>query len=135
MARGDAVFGRWPVRFSEPGTYLIEVRRWPCEADAPLAGGPASGPVADAQLADRPVRELLYLPGGPIRALPVARVQLKMGSSVQEATVESSDKCITFTTKVDAGLTDIAATPRDESGKTLGSAFDLCVRKSPQTKP
>jgi arylsulfatase A-like enzyme len=134
VASGAAVFGRWPVRFAEAGTYLVEVRRWPREADAPLAGVPASGHVADAQLADRPVRELLYLPGGPIRALPVARVQLKVGSSVQEAAVESSDTCITFTTKVDAGPTDIEATLYDESGKALGSAFYVSVRKSPQTK-
>ena len=134
VASGAAVFGRWPVRFAEAGTYLVEVRRWPREADAPLAGVPASGHVADAQLDDRPVRELLYLPGGPIRALPVARVQLKVGSSVQETAVGSSDKCITFTTKVDAGPTDIEATLYDESGKALGSAFYVSVRKSPQTK-
>ena len=133
--QGGGRFGCWPVRFAAAGTYRVEIRRWPREADAPLAGVPARGHVADAQLDNRPVRELLYLPGGPIRALPVARVQLKVGSSVQEAAVESSDTCITFTTKVDAGPTDIEATLRDESGKAICSAFYVSVRKSPQTKP
>ena len=132
--QGGCRVGRWPVRFAEAGTYLTEVRHWPREADAPLAGVPASGRVADAATCDRPVRELLYLPGGPIRALPVARVQLKVGSSVQEAAVGTGEKCITFTTKVDAGPTDIEATLRDESGKALCSAFYVRVRKSPQTK-
>ena len=85
-----------------------------------------------ASLDERPVRGLLY--GASIRALPVTRAQLKVGASVQEAAVGSSDKCITFTTKVDAGPADIEATLLDESGKAHCSAFYVNVRKSLQTK-
>jgi hypothetical protein len=132
VASGAAAFGRWPVRFAEAGTYLVEVRRWPREADAPLAGVPAGRHPVDAQLNDRPVSGLLY--GGVPRALPVARVRLKIGTSVQEAVVDSKDEFVSFTTKVDAGSADIEASLLDETGEALCSAFYVCVRRSKEAK-
>jgi arylsulfatase A-like enzyme len=132
VASGAAAFGRWPVRFAEAGTYLVEVRRWPREADAPLAGVPAGRRAVDAQLNDRPVSGLLY--GGVPRALPVARVRLKIGTSVQEAVVGGKDEFVSFTTKVDAGSADIEASLLDETGEALCSAFYVCVRRSKEAK-
>jgi hypothetical protein len=133
VASGAAVFGRWPVRFAETGTYLVEVRRWPREADAPLAGVPAGKPSADAQLDNEPVGSLLY--GGVPRALPVARVRLRIGTSVQEVVAGRQDKFVTFTNEVAAGTVDIEAALLDKDGKALCSAFYVSVRKSRETKP
>jgi hypothetical protein len=135
VARGDAVFGRWPVRFAEAGAYQFEVRRWPREADAPLAGVPTGEHVVDAQLDDQPVSGLLYHFSTGMRALPVVRVQLKVGASVQEAAVSGGDKCTTFTTKLNAGPGDIEAAFLDESGKSICSAYYVYARKSTETEP
>jgi len=133
VASGATVFGRSPVRFAEAGTYLVEVRRWPREADAPLAGVPAGKHPVDAQLDDGPVTGLLY--GGVPRSLPVARVRLKVGMRVQEAAVGSRDRLVAFTTKVEPGSADIEATLLDETGKALCSAFYVSIRKAEETKP
>ena len=130
VARGAAMFGRWPVRFAAAGIYQIEVRRWPRETDATLAGVPTGKQSMDARLDDGVVGGLLY--GGVPRALPVARVRLKVGASVTEAAVGSSDKFATFTTKVEAGPADIAAELLDESGTPLCGAFYVSILKVKQ---
>lgn len=131
VAGGAAVFGRWPVRVSQAGTYRIEVRRWPREADAPLAGLPASRKTVDAYLRNQPVDGLLY--GGVPKALSVARVQLKIGAHDQEAKVEGNDKATVFTANLEAGPTDIEATLLDETGKVLCGACYVTIRKSETT--
>lgn len=128
VARGAAVFGRWPVRFAEAGTYQIEVRRWPREANAPLAGVPAGGPAVDAWLDGEPVTDLLY--GGTPKALPVARVRLKVGSYVREAAVNPAETCVTIAAEVPAGLADVEATLLDENGGALCGACYLAIRKA-----
>jgi arylsulfatase A-like enzyme len=126
VADGAAVFGRWPVRFAAAGTYLVEVRRWPRETNAPLAAVPAARLTADALLNDKPVPGLLY--GGTARALPVARVRLKVGTKIQEAAVDASDSHATFMVTAGAGPTDIEATLLDESGKELCGAHYVSIR-------
>jgi hypothetical protein len=121
------VFGRWPVRVAQAGTYRIEVRRWPREADAPLAGIPASRRSVDAYLRDQPVSGLLY--GGVPKALSVARVQLKIGTYAQEAKVDGKDRAAVFMANIEAGPTDIEATFLNEAGKLLCGAFYVTIRK------
>ena len=133
VATGAVGSGRWPVRFAAAGVYQIEVRRWPREADAPLAGVPAAKDRVDAQLKGRPVSGLLY--GGVPRALPVARVRLRIGTSVQETVAGDDDKWVTFMAEVDAGPTDLEATLLDKTGKALCGACYIAIRKSRQTKP
>ena len=132
VAGGAAVFGRWPVRVAQAGTYRIEVRRWPREADAPLAGIPAGRRTVDAYLRDQPVSGLLY--GGVPKALSVARVQLKIGDHAQEAKVDGKDKAAVFTANIEAGPTDIEATFLDEAGKLLCGACYVTIRKSEPTQ-
>ena len=132
VARGAAAFGHWPVRIAEAGTYRIEVRRWPREADAPLAGIPVGPKTVDAFLRDQPVIGLLY--GDMPKALPVARVRLKIGANVQETAVDNKDKASIFTAKVDPGPTDIEATLLDLDGKPLCSAFYVTISKTEETK-
>ena len=56
----------------------------------------------------RPITNLLY--SGVPRALPVARVRLKVGANVPEAAAGGHDRLGTFTIQVAAGPTDLEAT-------------------------
>jgi len=127
VAGGGALFGRWPVRVAKAGIYCVEVRRWPRETDAPLAGIPAGQKNVDAYLRDQPVSGLLY--GGAPKALPVARVRLKIGANIQEITVDGGDKAAAFTAKMDAGPAGIEATLLDQAGTALCGAFYVTIRK------
>lgn len=127
VASGAAAFGRWPVRFAEAGTYRIEVRRWPRELQAPIAGTPANAKIMDAWLDGSPVDGALYK-GAP-RALPVGRVELKIAGQVQTAGVSNADTVKVFTVRVAAGPADIEATLLDQAGRALCSAYYVSVRK------
>jgi hypothetical protein len=122
------VFGHWPIRIATAGTYHVEVRRWPREVDAPLSGIPLERKIVDAYLPNGPVRGLLY--GGAPKALPVARVQLKIGGKVQEIGVDGSATSSSFLTHLDAGPVDLEATLLDRQGQPLGSACYVTLRRS-----
>jgi len=126
VAGGGALFGRWPVRFAAAGTYRVEIRRWPREVEAPMAGVPAGGAAADAHLAGGPVDGLLY--GGRPRALPVARARLRIGDRIQEAAVGGADTAAGFSIEVGAGPADVEATLLDKDGAPLCGAFYATIR-------
>jgi hypothetical protein len=132
VANGAAAFGNWPVRVVEAGLYRVEVRRWPRETEAPLAGVPAAQKDADAHLLHRLVSGLLY--GGVPKALPVARVRLKTGANVQENAVANGDTAAAFTARLDAGVTAIEATLLEASGQPLCGGFYVTIRKSAPSK-
>ncbi len=128
VAKGLAVFGRWTVRFAERGAYRVELRRWPREADAPLAGVPTGGKTADAHLNGQAVSGLLY--GGTAKALPVARVRLKIGANIQEIAVGDNDKAAVFTAEVDAGPAELEGILLDKAGEPLCGALYASIRKT-----
>ncbi len=127
VAAGMASFGFWPVRASEAGTYRIELRRWPREVDAPIAGLPSDGKTADAYLDDKPVEATLY--AAQPRALAVAKARLRTGERVQEAQVAPEDKVKVFTVALEAGPVDIETWLLDEEGKPLCGAYFVYVRR------
>lgn len=131
VAGGAAAFGRWPVRIAEAGAYRVEVRRWPRETGAPLAGLPAAPKTVDAHLPDGPVGGLLY--GGAPKALAVARVRLKIGAGIQEAVAKPADQAAVFAATLQAGPTDIEATLLDPAGQPLCGGFYVSVRKTKET--
>jgi hypothetical protein len=59
VAAGPPAAGDWRIRAARPGTYRFEVRRWPREADAPLAGVPAVKKAIDAWDAGGPKPDLI----------------------------------------------------------------------------
>jgi arylsulfatase A-like enzyme len=127
IANGAAAFGIWPVRFAEAGTYRIEVRRWPRELNAPIAGVPKLDKTVDAWLDGRPVSGTLY--GGKPRALPVSRVELKVAGQVKTTDVGQEDSVNIFSIAVPAGPTDIEATLLDKNGKALCAGYYVSIRK------
>lgn len=126
VARGEPCLGYWTVRFAEAGTYRVEVRRWPREVNAPIAGVPSAGRTPDAYLGGKPV-DLLYR--SPVKALPVARARLRIGDKVQEAEVARDDAVKVFTVDVAAGPADIEATLLDKQGTPLCGAYYVSVRE------
>ncbi|MHB8897391.1 MAG: arylsulfatase [Thermoguttaceae bacterium] len=128
VASGGALFGHWPVRIAKAGAYRVEVRRWPREADGPLAGVPLAGKTADAWLGGRPVRGLLY--GGAVAALPVARVRLRIGDQVQEAAVQGNDRDAVFPVRLVVGPADVEATLLDSAGRPLCGGFYVTIAET-----
>jgi len=127
VANGASALGFWPVEVSQPGTYLFEIRRWPREADGPLAGLPRVAKTVDAYLNDQPVEGTLY--ASKPRALPVARVRLKIGSQVQEAEVAAEDAAKIFTVALEAGPAEIETGLLEKSGEPLCGAYFVYVRR------
>ncbi|MCX7007864.1 MAG: arylsulfatase [Kiritimatiellaeota bacterium] len=125
VAAGRASFGRWPIRVAEAGNYRVEVRRWPRELDAPMAGVPTGTKVVDAWLDGGPVRGTLY--GGTPTAVPAAKVRLKIGNVVQEADVAAGDTVKAFVVQLAAGPTDVEATLLDKAGHALCSAYYVSI--------
>ncbi|MCU0871923.1 MAG: hypothetical protein MUE50_06215 [Pirellulaceae bacterium] len=60
VAAGPSAVGDWRIRPARSGTYRFEGRRWPREADAPLAGAPEIPKTIDAWDASGPKPDLIY---------------------------------------------------------------------------
>ena len=111
------------------GSYRVEVRRWPREADALFAGVRAEKKTPpDAWLNGKPVRNLLY--GGTPMALPVARVTLTIAGNLEYSEVKPSDCAAVFHVELPAGEHTINACLVDASGKDIAGAYYVCIRSS-----
>lgn len=134
VAAGSNAAGDWRIRAARAGTYRFEVRRWPREADAPLAGTPTITKTVDAWDAAGPKPDLLY--GGTktrFKALPVAEVRLKVGDKTQTLPVNGETKHVDFKFDLETGRSlDVKAGLLDRSGKLLaGGYYVYCSFLSP----
>ncbi len=103
--------GPWHVRVERDGTYEVALRRWPREADAPIAGGVPEFKAVDG-----------ILPAG--KALPVAKVRLAIGGFDQTRPVGPGDKEVAFTLPLRAGTrTTMQSWLLDVSGRELAGAY------------
>ena len=129
VAAGSSASGDWLIRAARAGTYRFEVRRWPREANAELAGAPAIHKAVDAWDASGPKPDLLY--GGKqtkFRKLPVTSVRLTVGEMTQTivATKGATECSFDFTLEKDLPL-PVKAELLDSSGKTLaGACYVYC---------
>ena len=126
VARGVPAFGYWPVRVAAAGTYRFEVRRWPREVDAPMAGIPRQADSWDAYLGDEPIRGTLY-PAEP-RAIPVAKIRLTVDGTVREATISPDETAGVFTVELESGPARIEAQLLDADGKAICGAYYVYAR-------
>ena len=107
----------WHVLVEQAGDYEIELRRWPREADAPIAGGVPPFQAFDGGL-----------PTGV--ALPIVKARLAIGEGFDESrAVTADDKSITFTTKLAAGKTTMQSWFYGADGKQLSGAYFAYVTK------
>ncbi|MBL9082852.1 MAG: arylsulfatase [Planctomycetales bacterium] len=108
----------WVVQVEQAGDYEIELRRWPREADAPIAGGVP------------PFQPKVGKPLAAGVALPITSARLQIGASFDESQpVKADDKSITFRTKLAAGKTTMQSWFYDAEGKQLSGAYFTYVTR------
>jgi arylsulfatase len=109
--------GPWHLLVERVGTYEIELRRWPREADAAITAGVPAFQAKDGGL-----------PAG--KALPVAKARLKLGDVDESKPVSPHDKSVVFTLPLKAGTrTTLQTWLYDVDGKELCGAYFAYVRR------
>jgi len=113
---GEAKNGAWNLHVEREGSYAIELRRWPREADAPLAAGLPALQVTDGQLAAG-------------KALPIAKARLKVADFDQTVEVEKDAESVAFTVPLRPGATKLQTWFTDAAGKNLCGAYFVYVER------
>lgn len=131
IAGGPSAAGDWRIRTARAGTYRFEVRRWPREADAELAGVPKIQKSVDAWDAQGPKPDLLY---GNTRTtfkpLPVVSVRLTVGEQSQTLPATAGAKDVSFSMKLEADRSlSVRAELLDGSGNVIGGGYYVYCRK------
>ncbi len=116
IRRGEARSGAWGLDVARDGEYVFELRRWPREADAPLAAGVPACRQVDGTL-----------PAGV--ALPIAKAKLRVGDFQQERAVKPGDKAVLFDVPLRKGPTRAQTWFYDADGKELCGAYYVYVHR------
>lgn len=104
--------GYWNVIVERPGTYEIELRRWPKESNKSLTEGWKDGP------------------GGVKRsARPIAAANLQVAGTNHTLDTQKNDTHATFRIQLPAGKTQLSTTFMDAKGGILCSAIYTYVRR------
>ncbi len=130
ILQGSARFGFWPVEIDVDGTYRVELRRWPREAETPIRGIPPEKDPSeiDAYLNDRPINRTLFYGSAP-KAVPAARACLKIGDIIRESDIAQDDAAKVFTLDLKSGPTQVEAWLLDEAGKKLCGVYFVYIRR------
>lgn len=129
VSNGEKKFGPWRIRVKTAGVYRLEVRRWPREADAPMASVPAEKTaLPDAWLRGEPITSLLY-GGRKPKAFPVAEVSVKIGEQTLRRSIKPEDRSAVFELNLTAGEQTIEARLLDASGADLAGAYFAYLRQ------
>jgi len=126
VMNGSLGFNYWRIRVARLGSYRFEVRRWPREADTPITGIYTFQKNPDAWDVDKPVTGTIY--GGKATALPVSKIQLRVGDHEQTQDVQDGQKACVFTLELPEGSSKVEALMLDDQGKAMGSAYYVYVR-------
>jgi arylsulfatase A-like enzyme len=130
VAAGPPAAGDWRIRAARAGNYRFEVRRWPREADAPLAGAPSIQKTVDAWDAGGPKPDLIY--GGKntrFKRLSVAAVRLTVGETTRTLAVAAEAKDVSFDLVLEKDRTlPVKAELLDASGKLLAGGYYVYCR-------
>lgn len=134
VAAGPPDAGDWLIRAARAGTYRFEVRRWPREADAPLAGVPDIQKTVDAWDPAGPKPDLIY--GNKktkFKELPVASVRLTVGDKTQTLAAAAGAKEIAFELKLEVGQSyRVKAELLDRSGTVIAGGYYVYCRRENQ---
>jgi arylsulfatase A-like enzyme len=106
--------GYWEIDVAQPGTYRIELRRWPKEEDRPIVAGIPGELLNNSQIKNG-------YGGG--KAVPVKTAKLKVGDHKQESAVTMDDKGIVFTVDLKAGETLLQSWFIDDQGNDIGAYY------------
>jgi arylsulfatase B len=113
--------GHWWVDISAAGNYEFELRRWPPEADLPIAAAAPPEPDVPGVIAFRAV---------PGQAFPAVGARLQIGGQSMDAPVAETDTQVSFTARLDAGKTRLIATFADKDGAEVGAYYVTATRLS-----
>ncbi len=109
--------GPWHLQVEKSGSYEISLRRWPKEADAPIASAVPEFKDGDRQIAAG-------------RALPVVKARLKIGSFDESRPVTPPDKAVSFTVPLSArSRLQMQSWFYDDKGQELCGAYYAYVRR------
>ena len=107
--------GAWHVEVERQGQYEIALRRWPVEADAPIA---AAIPAYRGALGE-------YEAG---KALPIAKARLRVGPVDRTKAVKAGDKAAEFTLDLPQGRVELQTWFYEATGGELCGAYYVYVR-------
>jgi len=117
LRTGKKANGPWSLLVEKDGTYEIELRRWPKEADATIVGAVPAFKAFDGGL-----------PEG--KALPIGKMRLKIAELDETKDVSATDKGITFEVKLKAGTRlPMQSWCLDKDGNELCGAYFAYVKR------
>lgn len=108
--------GVWNIEVDRAGQYEFELRRWPREADAPIAAGVPEFKHPDGSY-----------PAGV--ALPIVQARLKVASFDGQIQVGAQDKFIRFGVSLPKGRTRLQTWFYDPSGDAICGAYYVYVKR------
>jgi hypothetical protein len=116
-AAGGPRGGPWNVIVERAGSYSIELRRWPADADAPLRAGLPEFRAAKGTL-------------DPGKALPIAAAHLSLAGQVFDRATEVNDKAAIFNVNLPRGRTQLHGWFRDKAGQDICGAYFAYVTRA-----
>jgi arylsulfatase A-like enzyme len=132
VAAGPKAVGDWRIRAARSGRYRFEVRRWPREAGAPLAGAPEIGKTVDAWDAGGPKADLIY--GHAKTAftrLPVAAVRLTVGETSQTLPAPRGSQEVSFDVDLEpCHSCRVRAEFLDDAGNAIAGGYYVYGRRT-----
>ena len=117
---GLACNGYWEVEVARPGTYRIELRRWPKEEDRPIREGIEGALVGYNAIGDG-------YGGG--RAVAVEEAVLEIAGQTFSSPVGEADKGIVFRAALDAGETVLLSRFATAEGEEVGAYYVYVERE------
>lgn len=116
VRRGELRSGPWGVEVAAEGTYEFELRRWPREADLPLAAGAPPFQGRDGTF-----------PAG--KALPIAKAKLLVGAREQVQEVRDGEKFVRFVIPLAKGSVKVQTWFYDAQDNELCGAYYVYVHR------
>ena len=107
--------GAWSLFVEHAGDYEISLRRWPIEANAPIAAAMPAFEGVDGGFAAGDV-------------FPVASADLKIGDVRRQQPVTPEDKAVTFNLTLSRGPVELQTWFRDAAGQEIAGAYYVYVR-------
>ncbi|TWU30675.1 arylsulfatase [Novipirellula artificiosorum] len=113
--------GHWAVKVVTAGKYQFSLRRWPLEADMPIASSLAPG--EDVPGATQAFR------ARPGIAIPATNATLRIdGKDLESKPIQPGDKEVTFTAQLTVGSHQLAPLFKDEAGNEIGAYYAIITR-------
>ena len=112
--------GHWEVEIERDGEYVIELRRWPREADRLLVAG-LEGDDVEWRRDDIPENSWGLYTGG--KALPVTQAKLKIGDQVHTKEISPDDTAACFPVTLSQGPAHLQSWLTDDEGLEVGAYY------------